>query len=329
MIKKIIMSMVIVFFLGIKLSSVEASTVPFSVEPVFGENQNKNIADYFDITVAPLEETTVQVNIMNNSESENQYEVLLENAFTNQNGIIDFHKEPMENGLIPDFTSLGSSVEKVTIAAKSSLKHPIQIKIPESTYDGVLLGGIRIRELSQETSQAQVKNTYSYLIPVKLHQGKQDFPDTLKSGKITIDTTHPLQSNLNLTLTNPQPDVLRNLQLSVQLKLKKDTSQDWQDIAEKEIQMAPLTTTEFPVSLDKPLNAGTYFVKVKGQTATFKQEWIEELVVDRQTAKTIKKQVSSEESNQFNWIAIVLFVVLLGQSFIFLKYWRKKKREKS
>ena len=60
--------------------------------------------------------------------------------------------------------------------AKSEAIFPISITLPNEMFEGTTLGGIRVRKTDDKEESGQVVNRYSYLIPVKIHQGNQDYP---------------------------------------------------------------------------------------------------------------------------------------------------------
>lgn len=314
--------------LGIPQMEVQAKTMPFSVNPEFNAKQNKTVTDYYDMNLAPNEETAIQLTITNNSSVESQYIVTLENAFTNDNGLIDYQTKDVENGLMPEFTNCASTMEKISIPANVTLSTPIQLNMPENEFNGVLLGGIRVKEATDAISDSQITNTYSYLIPIKIRQGTQNYPDTLIFSGISVKTDQGHQPHLSLAFANPQPDILRKLQLSVDIKPKNQKG-DWQAIDRKEVQMAPISSMNFSAYFKQPLTAGTYLVKIKGQTETFMKEWQEEFVIKQSIAKEINKDLGSEDKPSTNWLVVSLLLIVFAQMIIFLVYRRRKKNHET
>ena len=70
----------------------------------------------------------------------------INNGTTNNNGITDYSGSGKKNATLKvGFTDVATvESEDVTIPAKSAVDVPVTIKMPETQYDGQILGGIRV-----------------------------------------------------------------------------------------------------------------------------------------------------------------------------------------
>ena len=69
-------------------------------------------------------------------------------ALTNVNGIADYSMEVKEHDktLKLPITDVVKAPNEITVPAKGQIELPIEVKMPEEEFDGILLGGISLQE---------------------------------------------------------------------------------------------------------------------------------------------------------------------------------------
>ncbi|MEC5317318.1 DUF916 domain-containing protein, partial [Enterococcus casseliflavus] len=116
----------------------------------------------------------LQVEIVNSSSDEMTIQVEANNATTNDNGISSYLKEEeRDSSLKVAFEDLAAVEEdQIAVPAKGSKKAVVNVTIPEETFKGQILGGLRFTEVKkeQEEQDAAIGNNIAYTIGVLLQE---------------------------------------------------------------------------------------------------------------------------------------------------------------
>lgn len=137
-------SVVGLFFTG--GSVVEASSPDFSVQAVLPESQTNEGVSYFDINLEPKQEEMLAVQVTNNSEEEMTLDIGVNTATTNSNGVINYgfsEAEPDDTLPINFAEIVELEDQSITLAASETRTVEAKVKMPEQSFDGILLGESR------------------------------------------------------------------------------------------------------------------------------------------------------------------------------------------
>ncbi|MBU8906029.1 DUF916 domain-containing protein [Desertibacillus haloalkaliphilus] len=124
----------------------QQNAMPFSVEPVYPDNQTPGIQGYFSLDVTPEDTQALRVNITNNREEEVVVNLRPANGYTNPRGGMLYETDlDSENTVIlSDEVKLAEHihvVESITIPARETEEVEIELNVP-NREEGTLLGGI-------------------------------------------------------------------------------------------------------------------------------------------------------------------------------------------
>jgi len=166
-----------------------ASEFNFAVTPTIPENQVDKSKTYFDLKMAPGAKQTVEIQLRNDTDEDITIENTVNSATTNLNGVVEYG----QNGIKPDKTlrfNLKDYVEapKEIILPKHSQKTlPLTITMPKDSFDGVMAGGITLKEKKKETTTSAdqskglaINNEYSYVVAIILQQNETKVQPDLK-----------------------------------------------------------------------------------------------------------------------------------------------------
>ncbi|HAP4265926.1 TPA: DUF916 and DUF3324 domain-containing protein [Enterococcus faecalis] len=327
-----------------------ASEFNFAVTPTIPENQVDKSKTYFDLKMAPGAKQTVEIQLRNDTDEDITIENTVNSATTNLNGVVEYG----QNGIKPDKTlrfNLKDYVEapKEIILPKHSQKTlPLTITMPKDSFDGVMAGGITLKEKKKETTTSAdqskglaINNEYSYVVAIILQQNETKVQPDLKLLGVKPGQVNA-RNVINVSLQNPQAAYLNQLHLINTVSKGGETlyQSDTEDM-----QVAPNSNFSYPISLKgERLTPGKYVLKstaygvkdekgiyqVKGANGEerylYKWEFTKEFTISGDVAKELnEKDVTIKGTNWWLYLLIVLIILALLLLIFFL--YRKKKKE--
>ena len=186
----------------------QAAELNFSVEPVIPDNQMDKGKTYFNLKMEPEQEQTLEVVLTNDTEEDITVDVGINQAVTNNNGIIDYNQQPDEYDeslqyLIDDIVDYE---DEVVIEAENEVTYPIKINMPGDTIEGMVLAGIHFQEQEDEDNEEDkegLENKFAYTVGLQLEMEEEDIKSDLKLHDI-----NPTQVNyrnvVTVNLQNPE-----------------------------------------------------------------------------------------------------------------------------
>ena len=162
------------------------SGTSFSVRPILPSNQEREESTFFDLRMEPGQEQIIDIEVINHTGETIEIEVAVFTATTNRNGFAEYQLRPE----VPDSTlpylmeELITTTSYAEVPPEGSRWIPIQIQMPEEAYHGVLAGGIEIKRAAweEEPSTGGIRNVYSFLTVILLHQGEAVSPQIVSGG---------------------------------------------------------------------------------------------------------------------------------------------------
>lgn len=312
----------------------------FTVQAVLPENQINDRISFYHLLVSPEQQQTIEVKIMNNSEKKQTYKVEVINAATNRNGLITYDerdKKPDESMNLPITEVAKPKNKEVTVDAFSEGKAEIDIQTPTESFQGILLGGVRISlksdDKEDDSKGMSVKNTYGYAIGLVLTEQESApvYGETeLKLKKLQPELDYGSKV-LEASIQNPHPEAMQKLQAEGKI-VRKGQTKALAKNSLKNVKIAP--NSIFPFQIDwgmQEIAAGdyTFIGKIKGETKTW--DFKEDFTITRELAKKMNKQtafrifIPSWWTISFYMLGILTAVVIAWLVIRFVK--RKKGRE--
>lgn len=311
----------------------------FAYETVLPENQ-KGDGRFFDLRMTPGQEQTVQVMLTNRADQEQTIEVSLNGVKTNSNGVLEYGPSSLKNdsSLKHDFKDIVKGPTEVTLAPKETKPLELTIKMPETSYDGKIVGGIYLKSKpTKEDVEANKKakgvvNEYAFLIAMVLHETDEKVVNELKLNKVYAGLSN-YRNSIFANYSNRTSDFLNNMTVEMEV-MAKGSDAVLYDTKKADMKMAPNSMIEFPLEMNgDEMVAGDYTAHILVTSGEQKWDWTENFKITNEEADKYNAQdVSLIQEPGINWklIAIIAAGIFLGFLIIFfvVRTVNKKKSKK-
>ena len=275
---------VIVFLVSVLAAALPAAagTGGFSVNPLLPENQNRDTRGFFDLMVSPGQRQELTVTISNSNNTEIAVTIQTITATTNRNGIVNYTSADVsDETLRHSFANITTIPEEtITIPANSSRQAVVILAVPEESFDGIILGSIRVlKAITEEERNAggAIVNQYSYTVAVRLSQNAAEIETDFLLGSVEPTLVNH-RASIVAYLRNPQPKLIKNVEAVARIyPLGSDTAIF--ESVKNDMEFAP--NSIFPFSMvDQAgygIRAGNYLAKIQviheGRTWDFEHEF--------------------------------------------------------
>lgn len=323
---------VCLFIFSLSISSVEASEFNFNVGTELPENQVDSKVTYFDLKVSPGQKQTIYIKVTNSSNKKITVLSKINEAKTNKNGSIQYDTNSIKTDKllkknIVDYVDVQKSIE---VPANDSVRLPIKLTIPKQGFDGILLGGIELKQ--KETKEADsesssdnntgFKNQYAYIIGLRLRENDKKIVPELKLNEINIKQDNS-RNVVTANIQNTQPTTVKNITVDAVVYYN---NKEIRTHKQEKIQMAPISNFDFTIPLDEfDLKDGEYRVELEVSTSDKKWKFSDSTSINNKIAKKYNSSDVSKKSENYTWIYIVVGGILIISSAGYL-YYRKKRK---
>lgn len=301
----------------------------FEAQIQLPENQKNKEISYFDLTLKPKEKQTVFITLKNTSKQTIELSVGFHRAITNHSGVIEY------SGINKDTTKsmpynieelVNVNKESITLSPDEEKELPVEIKMPEKSFDGVLAGGIYFEEISTEKVDGNIKNIFSREIALLLHNHSE-----VIQPEVLISDARATQENYRnivaVTMENTKPTYIKDVQVDYQLLLDgKEVTKGRQE----QMSMAPNSGFIYHIPLEgETFKAGNYEVVFNVKSKEKKWSARPTFTVEAKKAESLNKQDVTVESKSIPWYIIALVGLLIVQAVVVFLLVRRNKRLKS
>ncbi|MEI5990601.1 hypothetical protein A5881_002106 [Enterococcus termitis] len=294
-------------------ASDQAASGGFTYKVIYPENQHKEVS-YFDLRMKPAQKQTAIIQMSNNSDKEITVDVSLNGTKTNSNGVLENGPSSLEKdpSLKYDFADIVKGKESVVIPPKQTIDYPLEITMPETTFDGVISGGIYMiqRDQASEKQAGMIKNKYAYLVGMLLTETDKKIKPDLELNKVYADLKN-YRNTIIIDFSNIQPAYLDNMAVDVQIMGEK-SDEVLYETKQTKMRMAPNSKINFPVSMNgEKMVPGDYraHILVTAKTGE-KWEWEQNFTItDEEADKFNQEDVSLLQENRINWQLIIMIIV--------------------
>lgn len=323
---------ILLFSFGMLSGNVRAESVGFTVKANIPENQIDKKQTYFDLKMEKGQKQELVVNITNNSNEKLIVSIKTISASTSKYGLIDYQTPGIRDiTLINPFSEIAiPEKDKLEIEANSSIDAVINLEMPEEEYDGIILGGILISKEVEDSDEGaenkgvEIKNTYSYVIGVKLTETdvkvEADF-EALKA-LVNLDNSYITIEN---HIRNKEAAMIKDVNLTIDIynssnKLVKSES--------NVIEMAPNSLMKYSFRLEDKIKPGNYESRITMEKNGKEWNFTLPFEVEDSEAKELN-EVSLDEKEEFPlWgILIIGINIILIVLIIYLLYKLKNKKQ--
>ncbi|MBP1048186.1 DUF916 and DUF3324 domain-containing protein [Enterococcus sp. BWM-S5] len=302
----------------------EASGFTYQVQ--FPENQRSE-SGYFDLRMAPGQQQTVEILLKNHGKEELTVNVGLNGARTNPNGVIEYGPTKLEAdaSMKYEFTDIVKGPESVTLAPGEEKSLPLEITMPEASFDGMILGGIQLqRQSNDEENEADqgmmIINEYAYVVAMVLNETDTEIAPDLSFIKAYASQPN-YRNSIVIDLGNIVAAPIKGM--TVEAQIMGETSDTvLYDAKKLNMNMAPNTVLNFPVSMGSDaMKAGKYRAHVVATLGDQKWEWTESFEITKEQADKFNREavgLVQEQGLDWQLIAMIVGGVVAAVVVIFL-----------
>lgn len=269
-------------FCGVGTGFAEGA-VGYYVSPEVAENQADEGVGYFYLRMQPGQQQTIHVLVVNENDVDIQVAMEVNTASTNANGVIEYSAtEERDASLAVDLARLVTVEDAVlTVPANDTAVASFILQMPEEPFEGELLGGIVFTKVLAEPDGVSggmvIRNVYAYCIGLRLTESDSEAePDFDMTGAAM--TTQAGFPALELTITNPQPRIAKDIAMTVDVY--PETGEEAVLSFETDVSMAPNTTMRYTKMLMDDMElpeSGTY--RVEAQLCYEDEYWFFEMTL--------------------------------------------------
>lgn len=290
------------------------AVVGFTVEPILTSTQVDETKSYYYIKVNPNEPQTLTLKIRSTIEEERKVKISVKDAFTNQNGNIDYDaKSYVRDKTLKDSLEDASIVEPKEIAVKNfeEKEVTVTIKPPKEPFEGVKIAAICVTKVNDEDKTKGLSTSFGYRLG--LMTTEENEPEYANSKSLNFlnvkPTVHQGKRVIQTTLQNPEPKILKNLTVETKLR-EKGSNEVLRKRTTNDMRMAPNSQFDFATNwgLD-PIRPGTYVLSVKASSGEHSWSWNKEFTIGEEQAQKINEEASYTITYP-KWVPLV--VILLG-----------------
>jgi len=305
--------------------------VGFNYSIDYPSNQIGGESGYFDLNLSPGTEQTVILKLRNSKDSNTTVNLSLNGTKTNSNGVLEYGPTEIKNdsSLKFPFEKVVSAPKKVELNPKEIKDVPIKIKMPETSFDGMILGGIHMKTADAEENEggngATVKNTYSYIVAMKLQNSKTEIDPEIKTNK-AMGEQQNYRNSVLINLSNISPALVKN-KLDIESQItKKGSKEVLYERKQSGMSIAPNSQMDFFVSMTgEQMVPGDYTASVLAKIGNKKWEKNLNFTITKEEAdKYNKRDVGLVQDRGINWKLIIFFIVgfliLVGIIFLIIKF---------
>lgn len=268
-----------------------------------------------NLMMSPGQKQQVEVEVTNYRDRDIIVETKLTGARTNGNGGLEYgpNKLPKDKSMKYDLPDLVKIPSEVKVPAKGTETFTLDITMPETTYDGIVTGGVQLMEKgesieTQDEKGATIQNKIAFLFGVTLRM-----TDTEVKPDFNLNDVKPgLQNYRNaifLEIGNKESMIAKDMVLNTEITEKGKKEVLYQR-KKTDISMAPNSIMNFPISLEgDSMKAGEYTANVvlKGYDQEWK--WSKDFKITKEEADKFNKQDPYlVQERGLNWKMISLIV---------------------
>lgn len=335
---KTILTLVAVFSLitfKTQIAQANDTGAEFSVNTLQNENQVDQNEPYFDLKLNPNQKTDLAVNVINDSDDEQTFTVMANDALTNSNLIIDYSpfknsKKQLVNPKI-GFSAISSpSKQKVTVPAHSFKKVTIKVQAPSDKFDGTILGGIYVRKELKSMVKNGYTNRFNFATAVVINRngGKSVKIPDLKLKKASFKSDD-MNNQVIASLQNSSNVYQTKLKTETKIYKQGNSSKPLVNQTNDDRSIAPNTKFDYTIPLNKAkVGNGKYILDltITNPKTGKVWHWKEPFEVSRTDSVKANPYVKTVKTIPFiYWVyaVLLLLIVILLLVLIF-----KKKKNK-
>jgi hypothetical protein len=331
LLKMLLLGVIYTSFLG--TTTVWAQDAAYEVKAVPSTAQVDESKTYFDLRLKPEEHHTITVMVSNRSDKSVTVNTDVKTATTNTNGVVEYmNSEQNKSVELPYKLSqlVQPATKKITLAPHESRNVEYQITMPKQAFSGILSGGLIFTSEDEENSKAAntdvtIKNQFGYVIALVLH-GQKEVTSDLQLKSIHLGQINH-RNVVFAQLMNPKAAYLNRLNVTAKIK-KKNTSTILYETKKDNLQMAPNSQFDYPISLQETnFKPGKYTLSIQAESKGRTWNFEEEFEIKAKEAKKMNKHAYiRKDLIDYGWYALLLLFLLI--ILVIIVYRRRREKIK-
>ncbi|MFC2949388.1 DUF916 domain-containing protein [Virgibacillus sediminis] len=268
------------FFCGMLLllwpMTTQADESPLEIQPVPADNQNDEVSGYFDLSVEPGQQQTIELQVTNNTQEGLILKGETVNAYTHPSGgmLYGSNIDSERALLLEDAVRLADYMEveeEISVPPESSVNVPVDITVPE-VEQGTLLGAVNLttepttqmEEAAEEDAANFILNTETtYSVAVQLNL-PGEVPTDFSLGEAGFISN---TAEIYIEMTNQAQMIQENIKGTYTVSDETGTELFSGDIPT--FKMAPNSAIQYGIPWEhESLEDGEYTLTVSGTAGT-------------------------------------------------------------
>lgn len=311
-----------------------AENVGYTVNAVLPKNQDDSAATYFALRVKPKQQQKLSVVISNQTKSASKFKVSVNQAITNDNGVIDYSQshptldQSLKVGIKDIFAK--QSLPTVTVPGKKSKTVTVQLKMPAKKLNGMVLGGINVQKVTNTDQKAKkgvnITNSFAYVIGVRLRESAVNVAPNMTLLSVKAGQSNSL-NQVNAKLQNPEPGIMSNLKVKAKVTAQGSDKVILQN-EKSNLAMAPNSSFNYALPFgNKNLKAGTYTLTLDATAqGGYKWHFVRNFTITaKQLNQLANKYNQPQQKSYFWWFVAGGAVIVLLLAIILYLLWRNRR----
>lgn len=302
--------------------------VGFDIQAFIPENQIDKKNSYFDLRMKPKQKQTLQVIVNNTSDEAGIYKIRVNQAYTNNQGFIDYQKQVKPDKSLPyDINDLVKYPKTIKVSANSSKIFKIQVMMPAKAYNGQILAGVQVNKVMKQT--AGISNAFGYVLSLKLTENNNEVKRDLKLLSVKPKAAFG-KTSIVATLRNPKMDAYGHLKYQSKV-LKKGTSDVvFTKTYDTDMQMAPNSKYNFAIEYGKRLKPGDYTLDLvvsdaKSNRWHFKKNFT---ITKEQADKINNVTIDAGQKKSYWWVYLLAGLLAAAIVLLLILIFKRRKKDK-
>lgn len=305
------LALLLVAWLSAPLASAHAEGAGFTVTPTLPENQLGGNTGWFNLLVVPGKTQALAVTVANQADTPKRLHLELTNAFTQDNGQVGYapntRRDPSATTWL---TAMGSKPIDVELAAHTGKPVTFTVTPPAQGFPGQVLGAIYVQDQTPNQTQASgglaITNEFAMVVAVQLQTSTKQVAPALKLVSVKPSTT-----KLVAHIQNTRARLFGQLKLTATITPKNQSKAVFTQ-KNTGYQMAPNSAFDYALTLNKPLAAGDYQLRIAA--AAGKYHWVltRAFHLDADAAAKLAPPPAAPQAQSLWWLAGIGIVAALA-----------------
>lgn len=310
------------------MKEVQADGFNYSVSPKIPDNQIGDINSYYNLRMQPSQKTDIHLSITNHSDHIQQFNITVNTATTNGNGIVDYSKHSFDKDKsmtysIQDLITIEQSL--ITIEAGATQMVSMTLQMPEQEIDGVLLGGVTVEPIIKQSEKQEIFNTYTHTIAIQVSENDNPVSAKLIGNEVSLDQIN-YHNVVKMNIQNPTARLLKNLKAELTIT-RKNQNKPIVSLTKKDLSIAPNSNFYLPIEINDTFKPGKYTYTIIMQNEEGEWKFNKDFTIEDKEAKKLNKEsVDQLNRRSLNWIVVAgIYITIL--TFLGFMYINNKKKK--